>query len=303
MQLNHLLILAGVLGASAHPSGHAHLHRAAHEKRTPSVFVKNIHHPAAASAKSSAAPAATSVAAAALPSSPAVAAASAPKGEDASTNYVPFCSEGGAPSAASKEKRVTYKQIMYVGNLGMSNGCPWNSNIMEVPAGAADKYDYIQKFTNVASEPYEVRCANKMGADSLLTGMFDVPSQKQLVFTLAPGESRHVAAEPNTQLACAFGPGSVEKTKYGQFAGNWVEADFGNASNNGWSGADCSSLVAQADGKSVPGCRVCGHGTCSTIWPGGKGENAYTIGMEALDGIGLNLPAGKVWLDVEVGFQ
>jgi hypothetical protein len=42
-------------------------------------------------------------------------------------------------------------------------------------------------------------------------------------------------------------------------------------------------------------------GVDSTILPGGKGTNAYTKGMEALDGIGLNIPAGKTTIKVEVG--
>jgi hypothetical protein len=144
-----------------------------------------------------------------------------------------------------------------------------------------------------------------MGADGALTGQFDVPGQNQLVFDLQPGESKYVASMGNTQLACAFAPGTVPKTDHGQFAGTWLEADFENSSNSGWSGADCSSLVAQAYGMHVPGCRVCepaSNRECSTILEGGIGTNAYTIGMEALDGIGLNLPAGKVFLKVEVGY-
>ncbi|KAK4149928.1 hypothetical protein C8A00DRAFT_46572 [Chaetomidium leptoderma] len=296
MQLTHFVLLAGVLGAAAHPSGHAHLHRSVHAKRDGApVYVKNVHNKPIP--KAAPAPAPEPV------PSVAIAAAASPKPTQStesseSTEFKAFC--GGA---ASKSKRVTYDQIMYTGNTGTKSGCPWNSNMMEVPASAAGKYQYVLKHTNVASEPYQVICANKMGADGQLTGMFKVDGQKQLIFTLKPGETKYVAADSNTQGVCAFAPNEVPRTTHGQYAGNWAEFDFANTSNEGWSGADCSSLVAQAYNMDVPGCRMSHAGVDSTILPGGKGDNAYTKGMEALDGIGLNIPAGKTVIEVKVGFS
>jgi len=303
MHLTSLILLTGALGAAAHPSAHAHqkFHRRTDPSNVP--HVKAVHHhdipapPPAPSSSPAPPPPDLSVASKGV--------ANTPADSDSNGVYVPFCAEGGAPSAASKNKRVTLAQIGYVGELGLGNGCPWNSNIILISASQVPKYKYVQEYKNVASESYQVRCANKMGADGTLTGQFDVPGQNQLVFTLAPGESKYVAAMRNTQLACAFAPGSVPKTQHGQFAGNWLEADFENTSNNGWSGADCSSLVAQAYGMPFPGCRVCEPGSdrkCSTIWSTGQAENAYVKGMEADDGVGFNLPPGKVFLQVEVGF-
>jgi len=294
MQLTHFLLLAGALGAAAHPSGHAHLHRSVPAKRDGSVHVKNIHNkpiPKSAAAKV-AEPAAT------------VAAAPAPKAseatESASDEFIPFC---GGTSAASKSKRVTYEQVMYTGNQGTNGGCKWNSNLMVVPNSIAKKYKYVQTYTNVAKEPYQVICANKMGADGGLTGMFKVEGQKQLIFMLQPGETKTVVADSNTQGVCAFAPNEVPTTIHGQYAGCWAEFDFENTSNKGWSGADCSSLVAQAYDMDVPGCRMAEGGVDSIIRPGGKGENAYTKGMEKLDGIGLNIIAGAVTIQVDVGFS
>lgn len=298
MHLSHVVLLAGVIGAAAHPSGHAHqhLHRSSGDKRAAPSFFKNVHHhpipkpqasPSSSSSSSSSTPAA-----AATPSA-------SPSGNTGKAAYKSFCSSG---VASRKEKRVTAAQVAYEGNLGMANGCPWGSNMIEIPNEIADQYDYVQKLTNRASTAYEVRCANKLGADKKLTGMFVVPGQSQLVFKLAPGETKSMAVQGDSQIICAFAPGSVPTTPFGQYAGNWVESDFGNASNNKWSGADCSSLVAQHYNMDVPSCRVCGHNTCSTIQAGGKGDNAYTKGMEQLDGIGLNIPPGKVHLDIELGF-
>lgn len=296
MQLTHFLLLAGVLGAAAHPSGHAHLHRHHHAKRenTP-TFVKNVHNkpipkPTTQEVKPTPSPSPAAAPAAKVAETSA---------QQVDTNqFIAFCG-----SSSSKSKRVTYEQIMYTGNLGTTGGCKWNSNLMTVPNSIADKYQYVQKYTNVASEPYQVVCANKMGADGQLTGMFKVEGQQQLIFTLQPGETKTVVADDNTQGVCAFAPKEVPRTTHGQYAGVWAEFDFGNTSNKGWSGADCSSLVAQAYSMDVPGCRMSHGGVDSTILPGGKGDNAYTKGMEALDGIGLNIPAGKTVIEVKVGFS
>ncbi|KAJ4297361.1 hypothetical protein N0V88_004279 [Collariella sp. IMI 366227] len=293
MQLTPLLLLAGVLGsAAAHPSGHAHLHRSVHAKRETPVFVKNIHNKPIP--KPTPSPEPTTSAAPA----PSVKPAEKVEASSESNEFIAFCGGSG-----SKAKRVTYDQIMYTGNTGTKSGCTWNSNMMMVPNNIADKYQYVQKYHNVASEPYQVVCANKMGADGQLTGMFKVAGQNQLVFTLAPGETKTVVSDTNTQGVCAFAPNEVPRTTHGQFAGVWAEFDFANDSNKGWSGADCSSLVAQAYSMDVPGCRMSHGGIDSTILPGGHGTNAYTIGMEALDGIGLNIVPGKTVIEVKVGFS
>ncbi|GAB1310648.1 Allergen Asp f 4 [Madurella fahalii] len=289
MQLTHFLLVAGALAAAAHPSGHAHLHRA-HTKRDGPFFVKNVHNRPIPTPTSKVKP------------PPAATHAPVPKpdnDDEVSDEFIPFCGGG----AASKSKRVTYAQIMYKGNTGDHDGCRWNSNLMVVPNKIAHKYNYVQKYTNVASEPYQVICANKMGADGQLTGMFKVDGQKQLVFMLQPGETKTVVADQNTQGVCAFAPNEVPTTEHGQFAGVWAEFDFENTSNGGWSGADCSSLVAQAYNMDVPGCSMSEGGIDSIIRPGGIGENAYTKGMEALDGIGLNIVPGKTVIEVKVGFS
>ncbi|KAK4098759.1 hypothetical protein N658DRAFT_509210 [Parathielavia hyrcaniae] len=284
MQLSNLALLAGVLGAAAHPSGHAHLHRS---KREAPAFVKAVH-------SKPLIPATTQPAASAATS--AVSAASASVESSESDDYIPFC------GSSSKEKRVTYDQVMYTGNLGTDNGCPWNSNLMVVPNKIAKKYKYVQEYINVASEPYQVICANKMGADRGLTGMFKVEGQKQLIFILQPGETKTVVADENTQGVCAFAPHEVPLTPHGQYAGVWAEFDFGNTSNKAWSGADCSALVAMHYDMDVPGCQMSEGGVDSTILPGGIGTNAYVKGMEELDGIGLNIITGANTITVSVGF-
>ncbi|KAH8901028.1 hypothetical protein GQ53DRAFT_707278 [Thozetella sp. PMI_491] len=285
MHLTSLVLLAGALGATAHPSHHAHLHREVHEKRD-NVHYKAIHKVFTKTVTPTPATTTTPVAA---PSSSSAAATGSSSGSG-STTYVEFCK--------GKSKRATAAEIAYTGNTGTSGD--WGCNLMTVDSSIAHLYDYATTYTNVASESYEVCCFNKIGADGGINGFYSCA----LTFNLAPGASQVVVAEANSQGACAFAPGSIPKDPTGANAGSWVEFDFANAGNNNWSGADCSSLVAQAAGLSVPGCQVCSSsGTCSAILPGGQGINGYVKGMEAVDGEGINQVPGPFTMNVKVGYS
>ena len=289
MQLTNFALLAAALGASAHPSGHNHLHRSIHEAaKRDQTFVKAEHKVVTQTTVVPAAPAPTSYAPPA-PTSSSAPASSSPSSGGGGGGYKPFCS--------GDKKRATNAQIAYTGNTGDGQ---WGCNIMLIDEDVADQYTYTSVYTNAAEEEHQVVCFNKIGPTGLINGFFGFSAVK---FNLGPGEKQTVAFDKNTQGACAFSPKELAKTPVGQWAGSWVEFDFDNASNNGWSGADCSSLVAQAAGMTVPGCQVCHDDTCSTIRPGGHADNAYVKGMEAADGVGLNLPSGKVQLQVKVGFS
>ncbi|KAK4209691.1 allergen Asp f 4 [Rhypophila decipiens] len=297
MHLSHLLLVAGAVLAAAHPSApaHAHLHRHAHEKRGKKFWKAEKPHNLIPLPTPAEEPA-PAFSAASVPAPPEGKGKgkgkSMPKPEVPKPDYIPFC------PGDSKVKRVTEAQVHYKGNTGR---CGWNSNMIVIPNEIADKYDYLQTYTNVAEEEYEVRCWNKIGPDGGLTGQFSVTKDQHLVFKLAPGETKTVAFDVNTQGVCAFAPKEIPLTPFGQFAGVWAEFDWENTSNEGWSGADCSSLVAQHYNMDVPGCSMCEGGICSVIHPGGIGENAYTRGMEALDGIGLNIKPGPATMVVLVG--
>ncbi|KAK3382638.1 hypothetical protein B0T24DRAFT_19669 [Lasiosphaeria ovina] len=290
MQLSHFLFVAGAIGAAAHPSGH-HVHRSAHLKQRDALeFVKTVHtteaaDPPAAAPAPSASPAVLKESAAPAPSP------SAP----AAPAYTPFC------GANAKVKRATLGQILYEGNTGKASGCKWGSNLMVVDNSIADKYDRVMTYTNHDSVPYQVICANKIGPDGAMTPMF--PTDGELNFSVAPGQTKTVVADINSQGTCAFAPNEIPKAENGQYAGLWIEFDVGNTSNGGWSGADCSALVAQHYGLPVPTGSVCNFGTtyCSHMLPGGTGDNAYTKGMEAEDGVGLNLNSPKVHLEISMG--
>ncbi|KAL4732395.1 hypothetical protein ACLX1H_001410 [Fusarium chlamydosporum] len=289
------VLLAAALGASAHPSGHAH--QRAHAKRdfivaNNPVTVYETHVVTAAAAPATAVPEAPAqpkveepVAKSYAVEGPSSSAAPKPSkgkkhssGSSSGSGYKPFC--GG-----KKAKRATLEDIASTGNVGVAGdyGC----NIMPVDSDVADKYDFITTFKNDHDDDKECACWNKIGPSGGIDGFFakNIPVH----FTVPAQSSQVVAFDENSQGGCACASKEVPLTSNGLVAGSWLEFDFGSSRNGGWSGADASCLVAAKEKLPIPGLRVCGHNTCSTINPGGTGTNAYLGGMEAEDGVGLNI--------------
>jgi len=291
------VLLAAALGASAHPSGHAHKH--AHrslEARNDFVMNKKPLPPAPTTTEQPA-PAATTEAPATTskktkkPSN---------KGKTGSGTAKPFCGGQTYTKSYSNKKRATIADIFYKGNIGTADdyGC----NLMMVDADVADQYDHLTTFTNAGDSTQECACFNKIGpVGGEVNGFFN--GKEALKFKIGPGEKKYLVADDNTQGGCSCGAGSVALTTWGEFADTWLEFDFNSDINDGWSGADASCLVAAAEGMTIQGMNVCGHDTCSTINPGGTGTNAYLGGMEAEDGVGLNIAPGKVRLEVTLAYS
>ncbi|KAM0561290.1 hypothetical protein ACHAPJ_003169 [Fusarium lateritium] len=329
MKVSAAIILAAAIGASARP----HAHQRAHNRREYVVANKpdysnvdvsgvdfskvdysnpdpkytggtgasagagDYSAPAAASTKEAetAAPAATSAATYAAPSA-------APKkssgkkhnsgSSSGSSGYKAFC--GG-----KKAKRATLEDIAATGNTGVEGdfGC----NIMTVDSDVADKYDYVTTFKNAASVEKNCVCFNKIGPKGLIDGFWK--NNQALTFTVPASGSQDVAFDEDSQGGCVCAGGDIPTTSIGQWAGTWLEFDFGSKRNKGWSGADASCLVSAANKEKIPGLRVCGHNTCSTINPGGTGKNAYLAGMEDEDGVGLNIAPGKARLTVDIDYS
>lgn len=282
-------VLAAAVGVSAHPSAHGHrqAHRSVEARAEKFVMAKKPTPPPAPTPKEEPKPAPSPAPAPAPPKPAPVAQAAASVGNGVSS-YTPFC---------KGQKRATVAQIAYKGNTGIdNNGC----NIMTIQSGVADKYKYVMEFHNQGSDS-TCACWNKIGKSGGINGFFK--SNEALTFSLPAGATQFVAADSNSQGACGCSiGGSVGLTSFGQFAGTWAEFDFENQSNNGWSGADTSCLVAAKYGLTIPAMKICAAsgGKCSTIFSGGAGDNAYTQGTEDLDGIGLNLAPGPVHLKITV---
>lgn len=261
-----VLIATAALGVSAHPSGHAHLHKKDFVVARKPDVTQTVDATAAATTTAS---------------------------DDSSSGYIEFC------SSSSSKKRATTEEIAYTGNTGTSDdyGC----NIMTVSKSIASLYNYTATFTNSVAKDQACVCWNKIGPDGGINGFWK--GNEAISFTLPASGSKTVAFDSNTQGGCACSVGTeVATTSYGQYASTWLEVDFENTSNDGWSGADASCLVSAASSLDIPALKVCFDGTCSTINTGGTGTNAYLAGMEAADGVGLNIASGtKVSLAVTVG--
>lgn len=313
------VLLTSALGVSAHPSGHGHKH--AHRSLEARDFVMYQKPPppppAPISIKAPSPPKPTSTIKAPVPKPSSTASESKPTDEPDSP------SNSGSDNAADlfqkshklkdaglgvssktafcngkKSKRATLDQIMYAGNVGTSDN--YGCNMMLIDSSVVDDYKYVSRVENIDDSDYECVAYLKVGPDGGINGFFG--GNEALRFTLPGGTVQHVAADENTQGGIICDKGSIPLTTYGAFASTWAEFDFGNESNDEWSGADASCLVATGLGLDVPGLNLCGHDECSTIFPGGDGINAFLKGMEALDGLGLNIPAGKARLTITYGF-
>ncbi|KAL7963693.1 hypothetical protein V8C34DRAFT_266307 [Trichoderma compactum] len=298
MKFSTASIFLAALGASAHPSGHAH--KRAHdpiEARGEFVVANKPAEPSAPVATPTPTPSPVvptpSPSAPAAPPAAKAGSSAAGVGSGPST-YTPLC--GG------NSKRATAEQIAYKGNVG--SGGHYGCNLMLVKSNLLDQYQYTVVFNN-AGDHSRCKCWLKIGADGLIDGFFN--GHEALTFDLPASGKQVLAVDSNTQFGCACGPHGPELTSIGQFASTWLEGDVGNLSNNGWSGFDVSSIVAAANHLDIPGLQACGTGdyagVCSTIWPGGKGDNAFVGGTEALDGLGLNIKPGKTSVEVTVNFS
>jgi hypothetical protein len=276
-------LMAAALGVSAHPSGHAHMHRSV-DRRGNFVMAKKptFHEPAAPTTVE--APKETQPAAQPVKEESKASSVESGSGSGSGSGYKPFCNG----NSKRVMKRATLAEIAYTGNTGAPGN--YGCNLMVVDNDVADKYKYTTTFTNKAGDDQKCVCFLKIGPKGLIDGFFN--GNEALSFDLPAGGEKVVAADENTQGGCACGSGSVPLTKDGQ---------FGNESNKGWSGADASCLVSAAHNLDIPALSVCDDTTCSTINAGGTGTNAFLGGMEALDGLGLNLPAGDAHLKVTIG--
>jgi hypothetical protein len=275
-----LLLTTALGGVSAHPSAHRHEHqhtKLAAAELTVVADSQPIPQPVDSSPIEIRAPAPMKFLKGSKPkkATPTPTPTPTPLPQTAAASaYQPFC--GG------KTKRATLGQIAYAGNTGVPGN--WGCNIMQIDASISGLYDYTAKFS-APTGAYTCVCFNKIGPSGLIDGFWN----SALQFTVAKGGSQWIAFDKNSQGGCACGPGSgaVPKTSWGQWAGTWLEFDWGNTSNGGNSGADASVLVAGAGGLPYYGMSVAANGKmCSWVKSNGQNHEAYMPGDEDKDGVG-----------------
>lgn len=214
------------------------------------------------------------------------------------TSWDDYCS-------SSSKKRATSAEILYAGNTG--DDSDYGCNIMLLGnSDLASEYNNTVRFHGATTDMF---CLvwNKVGSDGGIDGFF--LGDTTTTFSLAAGAEQYVALDSNSQGggACVAGTGlsDVLTTVYGAIAMTWVEWDAENTSNDGWSGADASCIVAQAAGLDITGLEVClesDSSNCSSISAGATSvNNAYTSDLADADGIGLQAD-GPLKIAVNVGF-
>ena len=196
-------------------------------------------------------------------------------------------------------KRATLPEIEYKGNVGI--GGVYGSNIRLIDISALDNSDYAANFTNLSGADQQCICWLKIGPDGGVNGFFE--GNQAMNFSLPTAGFQIVAIDANTQGGCACGIGIVPTTSFGLFGSTWFEFDIADTSNDGWSGADASCVVSARYHLQIPALQVCWQNTCSTVYSGGSGTNAFLGGTDNEDGIGINIPPGLVRLQVSIGCQ
>lgn len=190
--------------------------------------------------------------------------------------------------------------ITYAGNVGN----PYGSNIIEVSAAHASRYEYVAQFRGANTNSWTVAIWNKYGPNNQMDGWY---GHACMTFTLAPGETKYVAFATDSQGGWGAAPGpSIPTDSNGGYASTWGEFDFGSTANNGWSGFDVSAIAAQNAGLPVQGMQICDvlSNTCSSITNNAASvNNAYTSAQASVGGIGGNIPGGPVRLAVTVDYS
>ncbi|CAG7953058.1 unnamed protein product [Penicillium nalgiovense] len=188
----------------------------------------------------------------------------------------------------------------YAGNVGN----PYGSNIISIDASSASSYKYVAQFTGSNTDSWTVAIFNKYGPDGKMTGWYGNACN---TFTLAPGETKYVAFDEDTNGGFAAAKGSTIPTdSMGGYASTWGEFDFGSTTNNGWSGFDVSVIAAENAGMSIDGMKICDAlgSVCSSVTKDAAVvDNAYTAAETAVGGIGANLGSGPVRLAVTIDYS
>jgi hypothetical protein len=200
----------------------------------------------------------------------------------------------------SESKTVGLLDWDYIGNVGI----PWGSNIIEVSEASANQYKHVMRFEGSETDPWTVLFWNTYGPDGKMDGFWKPNSALQ--FTLEPGEVKYVAVDDNSQGGWAAAPGEdIPTTNFGQYAATWGEFDMSSEKNGGSSGWDVSCIIAQLNGLSIQGMKICNHlgESCSYIGKGLIGLlQAYTSADQGNPSLAVSQPEGPVRLVVTLDY-
>jgi hypothetical protein len=202
-----------------------------------------------------------------------------------------------------KSVASTGSGIFKCGNTGE----PYGSSIIQIKEEDVPKYKYTIKLDgSKITQDYKVGAWNKCGPTGALDGFF--LQTLPLEFDLPAGQTAYIAANDDVQGGLVANPGSIPRTSYGAISGIWLEFDFGNSANGGYSGFDASCIVAQNAGlaSQLQGLSVClaDGQQCSSIGNGCNViNNAYDAALADVGGVGGNVAPGPVSLVATLGWN
>lgn len=320
MQIKNSLVLLTALTAGSavarihgHERRHQHLQeRAVGDEVTATIDGQVVHwaNTYAGPTDAPAAPAAPAAApAAAAPAPPAAAApvvaAVAAPASSSTASAAPSAVSSASSLATGFGKSVasTGSGIFKCGNTGQ----PYGSSIIQIQEKDVPNYKYTIKIdASKVTEDQKVGAWCKCGPTGALDGFFQ--QTLPVEFDLPAGQIAYVAVDDDVQGGLVASPSSIPRTSYGAIAGLWVEFDFGNSANNGWSGYDASCIVAQNAGmaSALQGISVClaDGQQCSNIGSGCNViQNAYNSALADLGGIGGNVAPGPVQVVATLGWN
>ncbi|OJJ59854.1 hypothetical protein ASPSYDRAFT_57369 [Aspergillus sydowii CBS 593.65] len=190
--------------------------------------------------------------------------------------------------------------VKYIGNIGN----PWGSNIIEIEADKACKYQNVARFEGSETDPWTIVFWNNYGPTRKMDGWY---GHSALKLTLEPGDIKYVAFDDDSQGGWSAAKGeSIPVDANGGYSATWGEFDFDSDKNNGWSGFDVSCIQAQNANQEVQGMKICEHGgdQCSYVTHlAKKVKDAYTAAETGLDGIGGQVQNQPVRLVVNIDYD
>lgn len=319
MQLTHLLVAFAAGSAVAHEHIHDHAQAHAHRRNDevvatidgkvvswannyfpggqPEATAAPASSPAASPASSApeASPTASEAPQSSASESTSASSSEAPQSsasdsqpnDDWAKEEKPFTTEGFGES--TKPSMIGEAKWDFKGNVGN----PYGSNIKVVSGQQAPKYENVMQFKANGNEKMNVVMWNKIGPTGGLNGFFN--KNPPVKFTVSPGEAVYVSFDKDSQGGFAAAKGEVPMSDAG-YGATWGEFDFGNSANNGWSGWDVSSIVAQKAKLPVIGMKICkaDGSSCSSMKANAQDvDNAYTEADTGKNGIGGSQSGGN----------
>ncbi|KAJ5735057.1 uncharacterized protein N7483_000182 [Penicillium malachiteum] len=188
----------------------------------------------------------------------------------------------------------------YIGNVGS----PWGSNIIQISEDVANQYKHVLRFEGSSSSSQTVVFWNTYGPNGKMDGFWS--PNKALEFDVPANGVAYVAIDDNSQGGWAAGSDSVPLSGIGEYAGTWGEFDMSSEKNDGYSGWDVSSIIAQLAGLDVQGMRICNHEgeMCSSIATGlASLVNAYTSADQGNPSLAVSQAEGPVRLVVNLDWS